>query len=99
MDANTQRLLQSFLPLIILLGVFYFMLIRPQKKRDTKIKDMRESLKVGDDVLTIGGIKGKIVQIKEDYVVIETSGEKSRIDVMKWGINSTIADKKDLKAE
>ena len=57
------------------------------------------ALKVGDEILTISGIRGKIVQVKEDYLVIETSGEKSKIDVMKWGINSVVTDKKDLKSE
>ena len=99
MDANTAKMLSTFLPLVILLVVFYFMLIRPQKKREAQIKDMRSALKVGDEILTIGGIKGKIVQVKEDYVIIETSGEKSKLEVMKWGINSVVTDKKDLKAE
>lgn len=99
MGANTQQLLTAFGPLVILIIVFYFMLIRPQKKRDAEVKAMRESLKTGDEVLTIGGIKGKIVQVKEDYVIIETSGEKSKMEIMKWGINTVVADKKDLKAE
>lgn len=99
MDANTAKMLSTFLPLVILLVVIYFMLIRPQKKRESKIKDMRSALKVGDEVLTIGGIKGKIIQTKEDYVVIETSGDKSKLEVMKWGINSVVTDKKDLKAD
>ena len=99
MGANTQQLLTAFGPLVILIIVLYFMLIRPQKKRDAEVKAMRESLKTGDEVLTIGGIKGKIVQVKEDYVIIETSGEKSKMEIMKWGINTVVADKKDLKAE
>lgn len=99
MGANTQQLMATFLPLILLLVAFYFMLIRPQKKREAQIKDMRSALKVGDEILTISGIRGKIVQVKEDYLVIETSGEKSKIDVMKWGINSVVTDKKDLKSE
>ncbi|WP_210060486.1 preprotein translocase subunit YajC [Peptoniphilus stercorisuis] len=99
MDAQKQQMLATFVPLIILFVAFYFMLIRPQKKRESKVKDMRAGIKVGDEIMTIGGIKGKVVLAKEDYVVIETSGEKSRIEVMKWGINSIVTDKTDLKAE
>ena len=99
MGANSQQLLATFGPLVVLIIVFYFMLIRPQKKRDAEVKAMREALKVGDEVLTIGGIKGKISQVKEDYVIIETSGDKTKIEVMKWGINTKVATKQDLKAE
>ena len=60
---------------------------------------MRENLKVGDKVMTIGGIIGKIVLIKEDYVVIESSSNNSKLDIMKWGISGTFKDKTELKEE
>ncbi len=65
-------MISSFLPLILLIVLFYFMLIRPQKKRDKELKAMLEALKVGDKVTTIGGICGKISKIKDNYVFIET---------------------------
>lgn len=98
MSASTQQLLTTFLPLIVLFVLIYFMMIRPQKKKETQMKDMIANIKVGDDILTIGGIKGKVVIVKEDYITIETSGEKSRMDIMKWGINSVINKTEDLKA-
>ncbi|EFI42244.1 MULTISPECIES: preprotein translocase subunit YajC [Peptoniphilus] len=98
MDPKIAQMLSSVGPLVVVVIVFYFFMIRPQKKKENEIKSMRANLKVGDDIITIGGIIGKVVLVKEDYVVIESSGNKSRIDVMKWGINSVIANKNDLKA-
>lgn len=80
--------LYSFVPLILMVVVFYFFLIRPQKKKEKEIKDMRANLKVGDEIVTIGGIIGKIVILKEDMVTIETTGMKTRIEIYKWGIGS-----------
>lgn len=92
-DLLNNNMLINVVPFAILIGFFYFGLIRPQKKRDSEIKTMRENLKVGDDIITIGGIMGKIIIIKEDYVVIESSALKTRIDVSKWGINSVVKEK------
>ena len=79
---NSQFLIQ-FGPLVLIFLVFYFMVIRPQNKKQNEIKDMRANLKVGDRVQTIGGIIGKIIVIKEDFVVIETSGDKNKMEIMK----------------
>ncbi len=62
----------GFAPLLIIIVVFYFMLIRPQRKRDKETKAMLNAMKVGDKVVTIGGICGKIVKIKDNYVFLET---------------------------
>lgn len=62
----------SFAPLIIIIVLFYFMLIRPQRKRDKETKEMLNALKVGDKVVTIGGICGKVAKIKDSYVFVET---------------------------
>lgn len=86
MDPN----LLNFLPLVLMLGVLYFFMIRPQKKREKEINDMRSNLKVGDKVITIGGIVGEIVIIKDDYVTIETTGMKTRVEITKWGIGSVV---------
>ncbi len=65
-------MLTSLLPLIIMIAVFYFLLIRPQKKKEKELKNMLASLKVSDEVATIGGIHGKIVRIKDDLFVLES---------------------------
>ena len=65
-------IISSFLPLVLMIAVFYFMLIRPQRKRDKEKRAMLDALKVGDKIVTIGGICGKVSKIKDNYVFIET---------------------------
>lgn len=65
--------IQQFLPLIIIFAIFYFILIRPQQQRQKKHKDMLESLKIGDKIITIGGIYGIIREIKGDVFTLEVS--------------------------
>ena len=64
MDQNTML---NFIPLILMFVVFYFFIIRPQKKKANEVNEMRENLKVGDTIITIGGIIGKIILVKEGY--------------------------------
>ena len=82
----------EFVPQIIMIvalfAIMYFMLIRPQKKKDDEIRKMRENLKVGDEILTIGGIYGKIVRIKDDSLTIQVGSDRTRIEVAKWAINN-----------
>lgn len=98
-QAGPAALLSSFLPLILLIVLFYFMLIRPQKKRDKETKAMLEALKVGDKVTTIGGICGKISKIKDNYVFIETGniGTQDEKSVLKMERNSIKAVEKKIK--
>ena len=67
------EMIASFLPMIIIFAVLYFIMIRPQKKQQKAQQAMRAALKVGDKVVTIGGICGKIAKIKDDYIYIESS--------------------------
>ncbi len=92
-----QNAMLNFIPLILMFVVFYFFVIRPQNKKANEINEMRENLKVGDKIITIGGIIGKIILVKEDYLVIETSSDNTKIEVMKWGINGTYKKNADLK--
>ena len=71
-------LISSFFPLILMVLVFYFILIRPQKKKEKELKNMLASLKVNDEVATIGGIHGKIVRIKDDLFVLESGMGQSK---------------------
>jgi len=72
---NTTSMLVSLLPMVLIFVVFYFILIRPQKKRDKEIAKMRSNLEVGDEIVTIGGVVGRVVIIKEDTVVVETGSD------------------------
>ena len=80
------------LPIILMFVVMYFFMIRPQKKKDKEIREMRSSLQIGDEVITTGGIIGIVASLKEDTVVIETGGDRSKIRVARWAIaqNNTI---------
>lgn len=79
-------LLQNFLPLVVLIVVFYFVLIRPQRKRDKQERDMRNSISVGDEISTIGGFIGRVVSIKDDTLVIESSSDRTKLKIYRWAI-------------
>ena len=79
----------STIMLVVLIAVFYFMLIRPENKRKKKAQEMRDSLKKGDTITTIGGIVGKIVMVKPDTIVIETSDDRVRMELTKWAVSTT----------
>ncbi|WP_124099145.1 preprotein translocase subunit YajC [Ruminococcus sp. Marseille-P6503] len=93
-SASGSSLLVTLIPLALLIVFFYFFIIRPQKKQDKKDAQMRDSLEIGDEVVTNGGIVGIVFSIKDDTVVIETGGDRSKIRVMKWAIakNLTVHD-------
>lgn len=79
--------LGQFLPLILLIVLMYFLLIRPQKKREKETAEMRNSIRVGDEVVTIGGICGKIVKTKDETLIIEVGADKIKFEIMRWAIN------------
>ncbi|MBQ6877745.1 MAG: preprotein translocase subunit YajC [Oscillospiraceae bacterium] len=83
----------SFAPIVIVLIVFYFLLIRPQQKKDKEDRAMRENLEIGDEIVTIGGIVGLVVSIKEDTVVIETGSDRSKIRILKSAVAQNISAK------
>ena len=80
--------LVQFGPLVLILVVMYFLMIRPQQKKQKEEKKMRDSLRVGDELTTIGGVKGRVVSIKEDTVTIETGADRSKIQFEKWAIQA-----------
>ena len=78
----------SLLPFLLLIPIFYFLMYRPQKKQEKETAAMRNSLMIGDEIVTIGGIIGKVVKVKDDYVVIETGSDKARLKMRKTAIGS-----------
>lgn len=82
------------IPFALMFVVLYFFMIRPQKKRDKEIQQMRNSLQIGDEVITTGGIIGIVASLKDDTVVIETGSDRSKIRVARWAIaqNNTVHD-------
>ena len=83
-----QDLLSPIIMIVLMVAVFYFMLIRPENKRKKEAENLRNAVKTGDSITTIGGIVGIIVDVKEDRVVIETGADRVRMEIMKWGIST-----------
>lgn len=89
----------TLLMLVVMVGVFYFMLIRPENKRKKESEEMRSSVKKGDKVTTIGGIIGTVVDVKENNIVIETSADQVRMELAKWALSSNETAAEAAKAE
>ncbi len=87
-DNSTVAMIMQFAPFIVLIIVFYFMLIRPQRKREKAENEMRNNLEVGDVITTRGGIVGTVRQIKDDTLVIETGSANVRITITRWSVGS-----------
>ncbi len=81
-------LVTTFLPMVLIFVVFYFMLIRPQRKKDKKVKQMLDNLQVSDRVCTIGGIYGTITQIKDDTITLSVGNQNMTMVVARWAIRS-----------
>jgi preprotein translocase YajC subunit len=92
-------MLITMLPLILLIVIMYFMLIKPQKKREKQVNQMRSNLHVGDDIITIGGICGKIVKTKEDSIIIQVGADKIKFEMMRWSVSKVVdtVEKKDIR--
>ena len=98
-EAGGPSLLMTFLPLALIMVVFYFMLIRPERKRKKEAEQMRAAMKVGDEITTIGGIVGTVVTVKEDKFVIETSADQVRIEFAKWALSTNDTANEAARAE
>ena len=96
-QANPWESILSFLPMVLIIGamvVFMFISSRKQKKQEKEIADMRNNLTIGDEITTIGGIIGKVVSVKEETCVIETSRDGTKIRILKSAVSRV-----DVKAE
>ena len=85
---DTASMLATFIPLILMIVVFYFLLIRPQKKRDKEVQKMRENIEIADEIVTIGGMVGKVVHVTSDKLTFETGEDRVRIEITKWAVSS-----------
>ena len=72
----------------VVAAVFYFFIYRPQKKQEKQVAEMRSSLGVNDEISTTAGILGKVIQIKDDYIIIETGNDKTKLKLAKWAIRA-----------
>jgi preprotein translocase subunit YajC len=89
-QASGGSLLTMLIPLALLALVFYFIIYRPQKKQERETANMRSSIELGDVIVTSGGIIGMVVKVKDDMLLIETSGDRTKIQIQKWAVHSVI---------
>lgn len=74
--------------MVVMLVVMYFIMIRPQKKKQQEEQKLRDSVQIGDEITTIGGINGRVVTVKEDSIVLETGADRVKMKIMRWAIQT-----------
>ncbi len=84
--AGAGSMLVTFIPLILVFVLMYFLMIRPQKKKEKEANEMRNSLQIGDTVTTIGGITGIVCSLHEDEFVMETTSDRTKMCFKRWAI-------------
>ncbi len=82
--------LYTLMPLILLILIMYFLLIRPQKKKEKQINAMRNSIKVGDNIITIGGIYGTVSRVKDESLVIQVGADKTKLEITRWAVSKVV---------
>ncbi len=87
---SSSSMLVTFIPLVLIIVVFYFLLIRPQRKKDKEDAMMRNNIQVGDEIVTAGGIIGIVFSVKDDTLVVETGGDRSKIRIKKWAVSQNL---------
>ena len=85
--------------LIAMFAIMYFVMIRPQKKRQKEEQEMRNAVEVGDEITTIGGICGKVVIVKEQHLIIETGADRNRMMIKRWAVQVNNTDTERMQAE
>ena len=97
--STTPGLASPLIMMVLMFAIFYFMLIRPENQRKKEAEQMRSSVKKGDKIVTIGGIVGTVVDVKENKIVMETGADQVRIEFEKWAISSNETASEAAKAE
>ena len=102
-EAGAAGMGSLLIPLVVMIALMYFLMIRPENKRKKQADEMRSNLKKGDQITTIGGIVGKIVQVTDENIIIETSDDRVRMELAKWAVSTNNSnppeDKKSKKAK
>lgn len=89
-SSSWQGLIMPTLMFVVMIGAMYLLIIRPQKKKEKEEKKMRENLQIGDEILTIGGIYGRVISLKEDSIVIESKSDHSKLTVARWAMQQNL---------
>ena len=80
--------IEMIIMIVVMVGIFYFFMIRPENKKKKRLKEMRDSLTTGDTITTIGGIFGKVVAVSDEKITFETGEDRVRIQVARWAIST-----------
>lgn len=88
----------SIIWLVLLLVAFYFILIRPQRKKEKKDAEMRKNIQIGDEIVTAGGIVGIVCKLEEETLVIETGSDKSKLRIRRWAVAQNLDAEKEASA-
>ena len=83
--------LLSMWPILLMFAALYFMMIRPQRKREKAVQEMRSKLEIGDEIVTVGGVIGRIVSIRDDSIVVETGSDRSKLRIARWAVQTNNA--------
>ena len=78
----------SIIIFVVMIAAMYFLMIRPQKKKQKEEQQMRDSIQIGDEITTIGGIMGRVVTVKEDSIVLETGADRVKMRFQRWAIQT-----------
>ncbi len=87
-EGNSGGSFTMIIMMVVMLVVMYFIMIRPQKKKQQEEQKLRDSVQIGDEITTIGGINGRVVTVKEDSIVLETGAERNKLKIMRWAIQT-----------
>ena len=85
--------METMIILVVMIAMIYFMMIRPEQKRKKEAQNLRDSLAVGDEIVSIGGITGTVCAVKENTIVIESGADRVRIELTKWAVSTRNAGK------
>ncbi len=89
-QGGKQSIIVMVIYLVVIFGAMYLLLIRPQRKKQKAEKKMRENLQVGDEIVTIGGIYGRVISLKEDTIVIESQSDHSKLTIARWAMQTNL---------
>jgi preprotein translocase subunit YajC len=81
------KAIMSFAPFVLIIVVFYFLFIKPQKKREKEVNSMRSAIKVGDQIVTIGGIRGTVTKVADESLIIAIGTDKTKMEIMRWAVS------------
>lgn len=94
-SSSSGGMIGSLIMMVLLFAVMYFILIRPQKKKEKEQQAMQRAVRIGDEIVTIGGIVGLVTRVEDDTIQIETGGDRHKMRLKTWAIQENVTVKED----